>query len=171
MKFKRDETQTKLRGGYYTPLDLAVYISRWATEKCPAAVLEPSCGDGVFIEALSNALPGAKLQITGFELDEEEAAKARKRSRLIPHFGSKIRSRDFLEFAIGQILKGKAEYECVVGNPPFVRYQYLPEDAQRKAEAIFKLLRLPFTKHTNAWVPFVLAAMAMLKPGGRLSFR
>jgi len=56
----------------------------------------------------------------------------------------------------------------VVGNPPFVRYQYLPSESQNKAEAIFKLLRLPFTKHTNAWVPFVLASVAMLQPGGRL---
>ena len=63
---------------------------------------------------------------------------------------------------------GKMPFDAVVGNPPFIRYQYLPEDAQQKAEQIFKLLGLPFTKHTNAWVPFVLASIALLKPGGRL---
>ena len=30
-------------------------------------------------------------------------------------------------------------------------------------------LNLPFTKHTNAWVPFILASMALLRPGGRLA--
>ena len=29
MNFKVNETEQKLRGGYYTPLDLASYISRW----------------------------------------------------------------------------------------------------------------------------------------------
>lgn len=36
------------------------------------------------------------------------------------------------------------------------------------AERVFKRFGLPFTKHTNAWVPFVIAALAMLRPGGRL---
>jgi adenine-specific DNA methylase len=63
---------------------------------------------------------------------------------------------------------GKQPFDAVVGNPPFIRYQYLPEDAQLRAEQIFKALGLPFTKHTNAWVPFVLASIALLKPGCRL---
>ena len=62
----------------------------------------------------------------------------------------------------------RPEFDAVVGNPPFIRYQYLPQESQHKAEAIFKMLGLPFTKHTNAWVPFVLASIALLKPGGRL---
>jgi adenine-specific DNA-methyltransferase len=168
MNFKVNESPTKLRGGYYTPLDLATYISRWATEKRPRSVLEPSCGDGIFVEALANTNPRVRLSFTGFELLDEEAAKARKRCRAAPHFESKVHNQDFLDFAIPQILTGKANFDCVVGNPPFIRYQYLPEESQRKAEAIFKLLHLPFTKHTNAWVPFVLAAVAMLRPGGRL---
>ncbi|MGI0086292.1 MAG: N-6 DNA methylase, partial [Nitrososphaerales archaeon] len=168
MNFIKNETAQKLRGGYYTPLDLATYISRWATEKRPQSVLEPSCGDGVFVEALARTNPQVRLTFTGFELLEEEAAKARKHCRGVPTFESKIHNQDFLDFAIAQILAGESNFDCVVGNPPFIRYQYLPEDSQRKAEAVFKLLHLPFTKHTNAWVPFVLASVAMLKPGGRL---
>jgi adenine-specific DNA methylase len=167
MNFKANETPTKLRGGYYTPLDLATYISRWATEKHPQSVLEPSCGDGVFVEALANAIPRARLRFTGFELFGEEAAKAKKRCLTVSRFESTIHNQDFLDFAIRQILAGRMDFDCVVGNPPFVRYQYLPEASQHKAEAIFKLLHLPFTKHTNAWVPFVLASVAMVKPGGR----
>ena len=168
MNFKINESPTKLRGGYYTPLDLAVYISRWATEKNPQSVLEPSCGDGVFVEALARANPQAKLRFTGFELLDEEATKARQRCLSAPQFESKIHNQDFLDFAISRILTGQTDFDCAVGNPPFIRYQYLPEESQRKAEAVFILLRLPFTKHTNAWVPFVLASVAMLKPGGRL---
>jgi adenine-specific DNA methylase len=168
MNFIENETEQKLRGGYYTPLDLAAYIARWATEEGPRAILEPSCGDGIFIEALAVARPASRQRFVGFEIFEEEARKGEKRSRCFPLIQCKIHHGDFLDFAIKSILGSQKEFYCVVGNPPFVRYQYLPEDAQRKAEAIFKLLRLPFTKHTNAWVPFVLASVEMLTPGGRL---
>ena len=60
-------------------------------------------------------------------------------------------------------------FDAIVGNPPFIRYQYLPKEFQEKSEEIFNILGLPFTKHTNAWVPFILASMALLKPGGRLA--
>ena len=168
MNFIKNETAQKLRGGYYTPLDLAIYISRWATEKQPQSILEPSCGDGIFFEALATIASHTRPSLTGFELLAEEAAKARKRCRALPQLEAKVHNEDFLDFAVQRILAGRAEFDCVVGNPPFIRYQYLPAEAQRKAEAVFKLLRLPFTLHTNAWVPSVLASVAMLKPGGRL---
>jgi adenine-specific DNA-methyltransferase len=168
MNFIKNETKQKLRGGYYTPLDLAVYISRWATKDKPRTVLEPSCGDGIFIDALSKINPGLEMSFTGFELLAEEAAKAKQRSLNATNIPSQIRSEDFLDFAIMQISAGRTDFGCVVGNPPFIRYQYLPEESQAKSEAIFRILRLPFTKHTNAWVPFVLASVAMLRPGGRL---
>ena len=52
MNFKEDQTEKKLRGGYYTPLDLAAFLVRWINGIKPTRVLEPSCGDGAFfIEA------------------------------------------------------------------------------------------------------------------------
>lgn len=167
MNFIQNETKQKLRGGYYTPLDLATYISRWATADKPKTILEPSCGDGIFIDALTSTNPGREMSFTGYELLVEEAAKAKRRS-LGASISSRILCGDFLDVAIKHLLARRTEFDCVVGNPPFIRYQYLPNEAQAKAEAIFKILRLPFTKHTNAWVPFVLASVAMLKPRGKL---
>ena len=34
---------------------------------------------------------------------------------------------------------------------------------------MFDRLGCKFTKHTNAWVPFILASMELLRPGGRLA--
>lgn len=168
MNFIENESDQKLRGGYYTPLDLASYITRWVLEKRPESLLEPSCGDGVFVQALSKVGFAPPLSLTGFELLEEEAAKSRIRCQAEPRLESTINTQDFLEWAIRQINTGQSRFDSVVGNPPFIRYQYLPEESQEKAETIFRMLNLPFTKHTNAWVPFVLASIALLKPGGRL---
>ncbi len=168
MNFIENESGKKLRGGYYTPPDIAAYITRWVLEKRPESLLEPSCGDGVFFQALSEVGFMSPLSLTGFELFEEEAAKARVRCQDEPRLNSSIHAQDFLEWAIYQMEVGQPRFDSVVGNPPFIRYQYLPEESQEKAEKIFKILRLPFTKHTNAWVPFVLASIALLKPGGRL---
>ena len=163
-----NESEQKLRGGYYTPLDLAAYITRWTLGKKPQHILEPSCGDGIFIQAIADLGVSSNVVFTGFELMAEEAAKARKRGQSEKRLKTTIHGEDFLNWALLQLASGKKPFDAVVGNPPFVRYQYLPEDAQHKAEQIFKALSLPFTKHTNAWVPFVLASIALMKPGGRL---
>ena len=168
MNFMINESEQKLRGGYYTPLDLATYIARWTLAKKPQHVLEPSCGDGVFIQAIGDVCIPDELTFTGFELLAEEAAKARQRGRSQRGMKTTIYGEDFLQWALLQMVHGKKPFDVVVGNPPFIRYQYLTEDAQKKAEHIFKVLGLPFTKHTNAWVPFVLASIALLKQGGRL---
>jgi adenine-specific DNA methylase len=168
MNFMVNESAQKLRGGYYTPVDLAAYITRWTLEKKPKTLLEPSCGDGIFIQALSEVGFSGTLSFTGFEILETEAAKARERCENTSRLKASIYGEDFLGWAINKMSGKRPEFDAVVGNPPFIRYQYLPQDAQHKAEAIFKMLGLPFTKHTNAWVPFILASIALLKPGGRL---
>ena len=54
MNFIKNETSQKLRGGYYTPRDLASFLARWVGQINPKDVLEPSCGDGVFFSALAD---------------------------------------------------------------------------------------------------------------------
>ena len=168
MNFKKNESAQKLRGGYYTPADLAGFLARWVRGADPASILEPSCGDGAFFSALAEVGGFEKARVTAFELNKEEAAKARKRSREV-NLDSTIHSSDFLEWALRELNSDGKRFEAIVGNPPFVRYQYLPEEFQDRSERIFDLLKCKFTKHTNAWVPFVLACLALLKPGGRLA--
>jgi adenine-specific DNA-methyltransferase len=169
MNFIKNETAQKLRGGYYTPEDLATFLCKWVLEIKPKRVLEPSCGDGVFFSALRAAGASSKLNVTGFELDEEEAAKATARANDVGMRATNVHAADFMSWALEKTGSQDATFDAVVGNPPFVRYQYLPEPFQVKAEQVFRALELPFTKHTNAWVPFILASMSMLRPGGRLA--
>lgn len=166
MNFIRFESAQKLRGGYYTPGDLAAFISRWIAQSNPERVLEPSCGDGAFFEALQGA-GVTKAKLIGFELDANEAAKASARAVELG-LDAEVHALDFLGWALDELDGSGRAIDAVVGNPPFIRYQYLPTEFQDKAEAVFDHLKLKFTKHTNAWVPFILASIALLKPGGRL---
>jgi adenine-specific DNA-methyltransferase len=169
VNFIANESAQKLRGGYYTPEDLATFLCQWVMEISPRRVLEPSCGDGVFFGALRSAGARAQIAVMGFELDENEAAKATARAQQVGLESAKVHSADFLSWALDNADSEDAVFDAVVGNPPFIRYQYLPAPFQVKAERVFRELDLPFTKHTNAWVPFILASMRMLRPGGRLA--
>lgn len=167
MNFKVNESDTKLRGGYYTPDPIASFLSRWALNKKPKKILEPSCGDGAFIRAFLG-LHQHKISFTGLELLEEEADKARLVARTNNLLNTKIINTDFLEWSLEQLNSG-SQFDATIGNPPYIRYQYLEAKDQHFSEQIFKRFNLSFTKHTNAWVPFVIACVALLAPGGRFA--
>ena len=80
-----------------------------------------------------------------------------------------MRATDFLGWALENLSPAGARFDAVVGNQPFIRYQYLPAEFQPRAADVFSRLGCAFTKHTNAWVPFVLASFALLRQGGRLA--
>jgi len=168
MNFIVNESKEKLRGGYYTPEFIARYLARWICSSGAKSVLEPSCGDGEFVSALSmERAAGRVIDLTAIELLDEEAAKTRDRSRKLAGVRVSVLNEDFLGWSLSAISRAQ-QYDAVIGNPPFIRYQYLPAEYQQRAETIFKAFHLPFTKHTNAWVPFVVASMGLLRPGGRL---
>jgi adenine-specific DNA methylase len=164
MNFIVNETSQKLRGGYYTPFPLARFISKWAITHKKSKILEPSCGDGVFIEAAASI--DDKNTFLGIEFDKEEAKKSKQQLENT-NLKGEILSTDFLSWYLDNPDK-RNTFDSVVGNPPFIRYQYLPEKMQLLAEELFRRLDLKFTKHTNAWIPFVIACIELLKPGGRL---
>lgn len=167
MNFKENETEDKLRGGYYTPIEIARFLSRWVLYAQPKSLLEPSCGDGSFIRALDGFCI-SNLTVTGVERLGVEAAKARKSAAKLNSLAARVVNADFLLWAQKQLNSG-VTFDAVTGNPPYIRYQYLDAEDQELSEQLFKRFSLAFTKHTNAWVPFVIACIALLSPGGRLA--
>ncbi len=167
MNFIENESPTKLRGGYYTDPQIAKFLAQWVLETKPSRVLEPSCGDGVFFEALANLRPKFLDSVTAFEIEPVEASRARKRAKLLNGTTVSVHATDFLDWSLTKVWQSPS-FDGVLGNPPFIRYQYLDEQMQARAEKIFAHFNLHFTKHTNAWVPFVVASLAQLRPGGRL---
>ena len=170
-----DLDSDKLRGGYYTPPSLAAWLSSWAIRSATDQVLEPSCGDGAFLDAAAGCLEKVGLdvgsssnQLFGVEILEIEAAKARR--RLECHYGARaggmVHTGDFFDW---WKRTEQSSFDAVIGNPPFIRYQSFPEPHRGRAMEIMKFLGLAPNRLTNIWVPFVAAATASLRPGGRLA--
>jgi len=164
MNFIEFESEQKIRGGFYTSRSIASFLVNWIKASKPRSLLEPSCGDGAFLDAIEEQCITSLKQITACELNQEEAEKAANRTKL----PVRVLNKDFLRWYLFQA-QNEERFDAVVGNPPFIRYQYLPDEQQLLAEKIFAQLSLPFTKHTNAWVPFVLASIRLLRPGGRIA--
>ena len=166
MNFKEHQTPRKLRGGYYTPPELTDFLCRWVARIRPTSLLEPSCGDGAFFDSISRHLDNPSL--IALEIDDDEAARARQKASTYALTRTRVETKDFLGWASEALLDKSVVFDAVVGNPPFIRYQYLSPLFQQRAEFVFRVLDCRFTRHTNAWVPFVLASLALLRPGGRL---
>lgn len=165
----------KLRGGYYTSSEVADWLCAWAIRSPKDRVLEPSCGDGAFLEAavkryaeLGARSPAIARQLTGVEISSTEAGHAvnRLQDSLKQRAADVVVSSDFFEWWQGSDQPG---FDVVVGNPPFIRYQTFPEPHRSRAMALMAEQGLSPNRLTNIWVPFVVAAVASLRPGGRLA--
>ncbi|WP_419393168.1 Eco57I restriction-modification methylase domain-containing protein [Cytobacillus praedii] len=164
MKLKENATAEKLAGRYYTPDDLAQFIVEWGTtaELEIVNILEPSCGDGVFLDALRNL--DTKFLCTAVEIFEEEANKAAHRLILDERFDIVIS--DFYDHYINEIKEKR--YQLIVGNPPYIRYQYLTEEQRNIQTQILQMSGLKSNKLINAWVAFVVASIQLLDANSKI---
>ncbi len=170
-------TYQKLRGGYYTPRLIGDFLAQWAVQSTDAQVLEPSCGDGVLLEAAANALVEKRANkraiadfIHGVEIDRGEALKAVERIRAlgIPPSPSLVHQGDFFAYCKSH-LSDKRLFDAVIGNPPFIRYQNFIEEQRIIAFELMRRAGLHPNKLTNSWVPFLVASSLLLNMSGRLA--
>ena len=164
----------KLRGGYYTPQVIADFICKWAITKTTQKVLEPSCGDGIFIESAIRrfkelGVPNVKLLglIKGIELVEDEVIKSKDRIRKYGLNSNAILNSDFFNYISNT--NGEAHFDVVIGNPPFIRYQNFPEKHRELAFKMMNDLNLHPNKLTNIWVPFLVISASKLNRFGKLA--
>lgn len=168
MNFIQNESADKLRGGYYTDAGIAEYLVRWVSAINPRAILEPSCGDGAFFRAIGQCGLSNLKVLVGCETEASEASKAASAAAQLAGVDTRVEVGDFLAWVKNR-LESPGQFDAVVGNPPFIRYQYLDPAVQQRSEEIIRRFGLRFTKHTNAWVPFVIASLSQLRAGGRLA--
>jgi len=192
---KQKETLQKLRGSYSTPYKIAEFLVRWAIRSPSNRILEPSCGEGGFIEAAYRRLRNLKAetsaipsQIIGVEVDREDCEKAERRlqstlSSLLREDAQNTKSTQLTLAQTGiagsNILKSdffafyskdpSMRFDVVIGNPPFIRYQNWKAESRQLAFDIMQSAGLQPNRLTNAWVPFILACSLMLSSAGRLA--
>jgi len=156
----------KLRGGYYTP-DFVVdsCITRVAKFLAPGGsftVLEPAAGDGAFVRGLSRSpLATQAASVICVEKDPTEAAKC---SAALAE--SKLDGRVLAESFFDWAAHTDGQFDCVLGNPPFVRYQFVPPADRLAAELLLSARGVTLAGVSNLYIPFVLVALPRLRAGG-----
>lgn len=177
----------KLRGGYYTPADIARFLARWAVLANTDNVLEPSAGDGNILVAAAERLLDLGLdptsvhnQLHGVELDPNEATKANTRIAEVTKVEgvSVVTNRDFFSHAQERLFLALDEgvepttirsFDAVIGNPPFIRYQNFPEDHRKVAFQLMGERGFSPNRLTNIWLPFLVLSAHLVRDNGRLA--
>ena len=168
MKTRQQVTRAKLRGGFYTPPALVDVCLRRALEAARPGdgktlrLLEPSCGDGAFLAALP---PDRAIRFTAVEVDPVEARIAKMRPSAPAHDGTVVTA-SIMDWA----LEPHDAYDVAVGNPPFVRFQFVDPEDRIAATEVAARAGLELRGVSNLWVPVLLAALTTLREGGRFGF-
>jgi len=161
MKLVDEVSKEKIRGGFYTPEPLVDFILRWAENGGDEYdILEPSCGDGVFLKRIDEK-EFEYNSIKAIEIVEEEAEKARQ----LGLENAEIINDDFLSYCN---LTGD-RFGLVVGNPPYIRYHFFPEEQQIKSEKLFERAGLEYSRLSNAWASFVVGSSLLVKDPGKMA--
>lgn len=166
MILKSNSTDQKLRGSYYTPMELAKAIVSKFCDGTSRHIFEPSCGDGVFIDALdeSGAFAGGA---SVFAIDNDPAAVSKVEARYSGRREINISERDFFDYCESET---PASYDLVIGNPPYIRYQYLEPNQRQVLSDILVSHGMRANKLINAWVAFMVSCTELLCDDGLLLF-
>lgn len=154
----------KHTGSYYTP----EYLARFITErvfnsvgnKTEVSVLEPSVGDGSFINEVANKSE-FEIKLFAVDINEQELETAknkwkRKKASFI--------NADFLNF------EPKLKFSIVIGNPPYVKKNLM---SQEQIDICNEMHQTEFSSTTtikNIWTSFVIKATKLLKNDGILAY-
>jgi len=168
MILKEDSTKQKLRGAYYTPVRVAEkMVDFFAQDPLIRTVLEPSCGNGVFVETvLKKHLLKGGASLTAIEIEDSEVRKASE--KLTQHDPVRLYAMDFFQYY--QEHKEQARFDLILGNPPYIRYQYLEEEQRAKMSQILTEHGMKANKLINTWVGFLVACVHLLSETGKIAF-
>ncbi|GIF76197.1 N-6 DNA methylase [Asanoa siamensis] len=179
----------KERGAFFTPLAIADYLAEWAVRgemgsaRAPSAegsrdirVLDPTCGEAVFLLAAGRRLRGKVpadgelgRHLFGVDLHQTSLDWARQLLR-DEGMDAQLVKADFFDVPTPDQLGSTLPLmDAVIGNPPFVRYQKHGAEAQAKARQAALRQGVRLSGLASSWAPLLVHACAFLKPEGRLA--
>lgn len=165
---------TKDLGAIYTPEGYASILVNWAIQSKNDKVLDLGIGEGVFVFHAYKRLVnlGAKSedavqQVFGSEIDSTTFNKFIEISKSKGLSFKNVNNKDFFDVEIPCV-------DTIVGNPPYVRRRVMSGDYLDSIREK-TLCKNPFIRDSelshlsDLYIYFLLAALPMLKPGGRLA--
>lgn len=142
--------ETKNLGQYFTPEYVADFMIGLSSVAKDAKILEPACGEGVFLKLLEEK--GYK-NIIGYEVDE--TLNKITKSKIL-----------FESFVTADI---KEKYDLVIGNPPYIRWKHLNQTLKEELNNN-ELWQKYFNSLCDYLCIFVLKSVELLKENGELIF-
>lgn len=141
----------------YTPSKLAAAMIKAVGKRAGQSWLEPSVGQGVFLQELHKlGVPAAS--ITGIDLEPAPAPSDK--------LGTVKRGVDFLRWCTVT----RSRFHRVVANPPYVSLLDLPHHARITARQLeLASSPGPLPARSNLWAAFLIGALKLLKKGGALT--
>jgi adenine-specific DNA-methyltransferase len=122
-----EPSERRRLGQYFTTDDVADLILKFCLRDAADKVLDPSCGDGVFLlralqqkRSLNPRLSQQELLSTiwGVELAELPASVAKNR---LADSNSNVLQKDFFDLRAGE--EFPSDFDAIVGNPPYTRQE------------------------------------------------
>ena len=165
MQYVDSRDLRKERGAFFTPEPLAAFID-WALRDPDDSVLEPSCGEAVFLRAAAarlrelGAAPTAG-QLTGVDLHAASVDRARRRLGEAG-LSARLAVADFFDYRAARPVR------AVIGNPPYIRYQDFRGAARTRARRAALAQGVGLTALASSWAAFVVHAASFLAVGGRM---
>lgn len=148
----------KARGAFFTPTPVAAFVTSWAVRSPTDSVLEPSCGEAVFLHQVG---PNHAGPVVGVELHAASAVEA-ERTLHAEGVNAEVHVGDFF------LHEEFGAYDAAIGNPPYVRYQGWTGEARTKSRAAALRAGVNLTNLASSWAAFTIHSALHLRRGGRL---
>ncbi|MFK8301622.1 Eco57I restriction-modification methylase domain-containing protein [Capnocytophaga stomatis] len=144
----KQSTKNKF-GQYFTPEVIANFMISLANISNESKILEPSCGEGVFLNLLKEK---GYHNLSAFEIDKE----------LSKDF-------DFVRYESFISAKIDEKFDLIIGNPPYIRWKNLEEELKQEL-----LKNETWNKYFNSLCDylyiFILKSIELLSEKGQLIF-
>lgn len=140
-------------GVVFTPIYITKKMVGELGEISNKKVLEPSCGDGAFIEEISKKTDN----YTAYEIKEELVEKVISKNE-------KNRGKVFLK---NFLIESSGEFDCIIGNPPYIRIHDLKPEEVKFLKEKFKFCS---SGNFDIFYAFIEKSLELLKDGGVIKF-
>lgn len=160
-RYQQNGAAHKTLGAVYTPPRAASALVQWAVRSPDDRVLDPACGDGVFLLAAHSRLVDLNSQhpaVVGVDIDLQAATAAGA-------FHS-----DFFEWSSHSLFQTVPTFDVIVGNPPFIRSHLFPEHSRALAFRQMREMGLHPSRLMSTWAAFLASSCRLLTEQGRLAF-